>query len=90
MLCETAILAAEVAGVGEQIVHGESGLLFAAGDWEGLAEHLARLIDDPALRATFAQAARQRLQSFSVPKMTELTLQAYRDLLGEPRPKEVS
>jgi len=47
-------------GVPEIIEHGQSGLLFEAGDSEALAAQLALLQDDPQQSASLAQAGRER------------------------------
>ncbi len=45
-------------------VLGAAGLTFPTGDAEGLARELARILDDPALAAGLAKAARQRALEF--------------------------
>ena len=51
-------------------VLGSAGLTFETGNAQALASQLARLLDDPALRATLAQQARQRaIDSFSLAGM---------------------
>jgi glycogen synthase len=45
-------------------VVGEAGLTFRTGDAEALARELARILDDPALAARLAIAARQRALEF--------------------------
>jgi glycogen synthase len=45
-------------------VLGEAGLTFRTGDAEALARELARILDDPALAARLAIAARQRALEF--------------------------
>jgi glycosyltransferase involved in cell wall biosynthesis len=54
------VVAGNSGGVGEVVAHGESGLLTPPGDVAAFAEALARLLDDPALRARFAAAARAK------------------------------
>jgi glycosyltransferase involved in cell wall biosynthesis len=52
------ILAARTGGIPEQIDHGVTGLLFAPGDVDDLAEKMARLLEDPALAARLGEQAR--------------------------------
>jgi glycosyltransferase involved in cell wall biosynthesis len=43
-------------GAAEQLIrHGENGLLADARDWNGFAQHLARLLTDPPLRAALGR-----------------------------------
>jgi len=47
-------------GLPDQIVDGETGLLVDQNDVDGMAEAMARLADDPALRAAMGAAGRAR------------------------------
>lgn len=53
-----ALLASDVGGHKELIRHGETGLLFKAGDQAALAEQLGRLLTDGALRETLQRQGR--------------------------------
>ncbi|MDW8145852.1 MAG: glycosyltransferase family 4 protein [Roseiflexaceae bacterium] len=46
---KTPVLATDLPGMNELIVHERNGLLFGRYDWAGLAALIRRLIDDPAL-----------------------------------------
>lgn len=48
-----------ITGIPELVIDGVNGLLVPASDWEGLADRLKRLIDDPALRLRLGTAARE-------------------------------
>ena len=54
-----AIAASDVGGVGEAIVDGDSGLLFAARDTEATAAALLRLLVDQRLRGALGEAAQR-------------------------------
>lgn len=56
----TPVVASAVGGIPEIIDHGVHGLLVRPGDVGGLADALARLIDDRALRAELGRAGRAR------------------------------
>ena len=74
------VIASRVGGNVELVGHDATGLLFEAGDDAGLAESLARLLDDPALRARLGAAASQRaLRDFSVRGMVDAYSSLYRD-----------
>jgi glycosyltransferase involved in cell wall biosynthesis len=53
----TPVIATKVGGVPELVREGENGLLVAAGDREGLAAAIRRIVDDPALRERLAAEA---------------------------------
>ena len=61
---------------------GDAGLLVDPRDVAALAEALDRVLGDPVLGATLAEAGRARAASFSWARTAELTLAAYRELLG--------
>ncbi len=48
-----------ITGIPELVIDGANGLLVPASDWEGLADRLQRLIEEPALRKTLGAAARE-------------------------------
>ncbi|OGV64891.1 MAG: hypothetical protein A2498_14315 [Lentisphaerae bacterium RIFOXYC12_FULL_60_16] len=59
MACGLPILAARLAGIAEIIHHEDNGLLFDPADGESFRHQLARLADDPGLRARFGARSRQ-------------------------------
>jgi hypothetical protein len=63
------VVSTMLAGVPEQIIDGQTGLLARPGDERGLADALAKLIASPELRKQFGTAGRQRLeQEFAIEK----------------------
>jgi 2-deoxystreptamine N-acetyl-D-glucosaminyltransferase/2-deoxystreptamine glucosyltransferase len=71
MALGTTVLASDVGGIPEIIDHGVHGLLAPPGDDAALAEQLAKLAADPALRARLAGAARARVErDFDVAGLT--------------------
>jgi glycosyltransferase involved in cell wall biosynthesis len=60
MALGTCVVASDVDGIAEQVVHDESGLLFASEDADGLAQCLRQMADDPVRRKSLARAARSR------------------------------
>ena len=74
------VIASRVGGNVELVGHDATGLLFEAGDDAGLAACMARLLDDPALRARLGAAAgRRALRDFSVRGMVDAYSSLYRD-----------
>jgi glycosyltransferase involved in cell wall biosynthesis len=65
------------------LAHGVSGFLWSS--LSELREHTARLIADPRLRATMAEAARVRAAQFSRAAFETRLLEALRPLLVEAR-----
>ena len=57
--CGRAMIASDVPGCREVVIHEETGLLFPLDDAPALAEAMARLAADPQLRARCATAARR-------------------------------
>lgn len=65
-----------VAGVPEQIIDGETGLLVQAHDEIGLADALAKLLQSPELRRQYGAAAKKRLETEFAVDHTVLPLKA--------------
>ena len=59
------LIATDVPGPADIIEDGVSGLLVPAGDSEALAREIVRLLQDRALAASLAQAARSRARKFT-------------------------
>ncbi|MGY1625149.1 glycosyltransferase family 4 protein [Geodermatophilus sp. SYSU D00965] len=75
-----------VEGVPEVVVHGETGLLSPAGDEEGLARDLVRVLTDPDLAARLGAAGRRRfVERFSPEEMVRAHVELYDRLLLAPR-----
>lgn len=55
------VVASRLSGIPEAIEDGAQGLLVEPGDARGLAEAIARLVGDPALRERLGAAARERM-----------------------------
>lgn len=58
-----AVVATRIAGIPELVRHGETGLLVPPGEAAALAEAVAQLLDDPALRARLAEAGRATVEA---------------------------
>lgn len=71
MLAGTPVIASQVSGIPEAIVHEQHGLLTPPGDVAALAEGLRRLLTDRGLRERLARGARERARrEFTVEGMT--------------------
>lgn len=79
MLTGLPVVATDVRGPREQVVGGETGFLVPPATVQPLAAALAKLAEDPALRARMGAAGRARaLERFDEAKVVDRTL----DLLG--------
>jgi glycosyltransferase involved in cell wall biosynthesis len=66
MAGEKPIIATDVSGSRELITEGENGFLVPPGNSAALAQKLAVLIEDKALREKFARASVKEVQKFSI------------------------
>ena len=74
------VVATDVGGLPDAVVHGETGLLVPPRDPQALRAALERLLGDAELRRRLGVAARERARrEFSWEAATEATLAAYRD-----------
>lgn len=81
------IVASDIAGSGVPWVNSGSGLNIRVGNSRALTDALRQLLDDPELRASLGNAARERyLKEFNAELMTRRTIDLYRRLLSEAGP----
>jgi glycosyltransferase involved in cell wall biosynthesis len=90
------LIMSDIGGASEQVVHGQTGLLFEPGDIPALAGHLASLTEESSVRARMGAAAQRRVrQLFTVEAMTAGFTGQMERLLGRewarpPLPPHVS
>ncbi|ALG13207.1 glycosyltransferase family 4 protein [Kibdelosporangium phytohabitans] len=73
------LVASTAGGLGEVVVHDETGLSFAPGDVEGIAASVRAVLDDPAAAKRRTRAAKARLTSdFDWATIASATVQVYR------------
>jgi D-inositol-3-phosphate glycosyltransferase len=65
MACGTPVVATRVGGLQTLVVDGESGLLVPAGDYQALADAIARVLLDHRLRMHLAHGGRERAEHFT-------------------------
>lgn len=76
------IVASDVPGCRQVVEHGQNGLLVPPGNPDALAEALALLVENPALRKQMGEAGRLRaVDRFANEKIIAATLKVYSDLL---------
>jgi glycosyltransferase involved in cell wall biosynthesis len=78
------VVATRVGGVPDVVSDGEDGFLVEPGAVEELADRLAQLAGDPALRMEMGRAGRKRMQTrYSVDRLIDDVDRLYRDLLAQ-------
>lgn len=86
MSAGVAIVATRVGETPDMIESGTSGILVDAGNHQGMADALARLLSDQDLRRKLGDAAAIRCARFySAQTMTDRYMQVYGELLSEQR-----
>ena len=81
------VLAAEIGGLGELVVEGETGLLVPTAEAETLAAALVKLAADAGLRRAMGEAGRARaLEHFAEHRNIERTELLYREFLNGSLP----
>jgi len=77
------VVAGNVGGLRDLVVHEETGLLVEPGDVAALRDALTRLLEDADLRRRFGEAGRARIaEHFTWERFADSTLQAYEDALN--------
>ncbi|SDZ36629.1 Glycosyltransferase involved in cell wall bisynthesis [Proteiniborus ethanoligenes] len=76
------IVASNVGGIGDLVIQGETGFLFEAGDDEGLAEQLMKLIDNEDLRRKLGEELYKAVrEKYSAESMANSHITIYRKIL---------
>ncbi|MDT7790188.1 MAG: alpha-maltose-phosphate synthase, partial [Pseudonocardiales bacterium] len=88
MACGTAVVASDVGGIPEVVVHGETGLLVHYNERDlstyrhALAQTINELITDPERAQRYGAAGRKRAeQEFSWSTMAQQTVEVYRSVI---------
>lgn len=82
MACGKPVIASAVGGLGDVVVHGETGLLVPPGDADALRLALRTLLADPALRRRMGAAGRERAKRYVVSAVVGRIERIYAELLG--------
>ena len=90
------VVATDVIGTAEVVIHGGTGTLVPPGNPPALASAVGQLLGDPDLRQRYASAGRRRYaECFTARRMAQDTLHVYEDVLARassapgavPRPR---
>lgn len=76
------VIASQVGGIPDIIVHEATGLLFPSGDSEALANGLLRLKTEPELRRRLSHQAYERLIDYSPTAMADAYRRLYQQLIN--------
>lgn len=77
------IVASRIGGIPEQVIDGQTGLLFEPGNATELASVMDRMMDSPSMRRAMGQAGRARLEhEFTLDLHNQKLLALYQSLLA--------
>ena len=77
------VVASDLGGPRELVVHGSTGLLVAPNDPDDLAKALAEVLQDPQMAARMGAAGYERArQLFDAPKNAARTFALYAEIFG--------
>lgn len=82
MAGELPLVATNVDGAREAIVHGENGFLHEPHDVEGMSESVLRLLEDSELRQTMGKRGKSRVMEFDISTSVANLESAYRECLS--------
>jgi glycosyltransferase involved in cell wall biosynthesis len=83
MLSSLPVVATRVSAIPEIVVDGETGILVAPGEADAAAGAISALLADAGRRRELGDAGRRRaLEHFSVARMTDATLEVYREAVA--------
>jgi D-inositol-3-phosphate glycosyltransferase len=85
MACGIPVVASNVGGLVSTVVHGRTGFLVPAGDWQAFGQAIIRLLASPALREAYGRAGLERVHTFAWPRIAEYNIQLYRRLLRQKK-----
>lgn len=83
MACEVPVIATNIGGVPELVIHGENGYLAPVGDIEAMSEAALNILMDEEFHARLAANCRSRALNYSSDKIIPLYLKIYRQLLDK-------
>jgi glycosyltransferase involved in cell wall biosynthesis len=86
MMRATAAVVSDAGGLGEQVVHGHTGLLAPPGDRTAWTQALLRILSDPQLAERLGQAGRElALREFTFARFVDRIQAVYAEMLASSR-----
>ena len=87
MACEVPVVATDVGGLPELVVHGETGFLCSVDDVDEFTDCTRTLLTDEALHDEMAEAARQRaVETFDIDRVVPMYEDYYERVRGATVP----
>jgi glycosyltransferase involved in cell wall biosynthesis len=90
LACGTPVIASDVGSLACTLTDGVDSLLFPVGDAAALADRIARLLDEPALRARLSRGARATAVNRHAPERHVASLMALFARVATPRQADVA
>ena len=86
MYCERPVVGANAGGVPEEVIDGETGLLYEIGNHNDMAEKICRLLRNPGLARKMGEAGRERVETvFNKDVLCKQMESFYQDMVsGKP------
>jgi len=77
-------IATDIAGIPDQITHGENGLLIEPGDVDALTEHIEYLLTNPTVLQAMSEEAADRATEFHKETIRQDITSFYESVVGKP------
>jgi len=84
--CGTPVIASNVPGLKDSVVHGKTGLLFEYGDVQKLSDYLVKVFSDADYREKLSQGGLVWAKRFSWDEASEKTLELIEQIVVEHKP----
>ena len=81
--CGTPVIASNVPGLKDSVVHGETGLLFEYGNVKELSDYLVKLLSDADYREKLGQGGLAWAKKFNWDETATKTLELMEDIVKE-------
>ena len=77
------VVASRVGGIPELVDHGKTGYLVPYADVRGLADSIAKILNNKRLARSLGDAGRKKVGQFSWKRSAEMTMKVYKRALGK-------
>jgi len=84
--CGTPVIASNVPGLKDSVVHGKTGLLFEYGDVQKLSDYLVKILSDAEYREKLRQGGLSWTKRFSWDEAADLTFELIEQVVAERKP----
>jgi len=85
MAAGKAVVASNVSGIPDVLIHGKTGYLFESENAETLADKIITLLKDDKLRNTIEKAAEEKAKEYDWRKIVKKTVRIYKEIISEKR-----